>query len=115
MDIPCLGACPDHHPRLWYSQSPSPLTHRQSWGAHGTWVARLPWRTLQRQGDMMDQPPRSPTFLFPSLGMRVAKTRESEADPQQMPIHPTPVQHHLGPFPSSPASLGPIIDPEPES
>lgn len=50
-------AGPDHHPTARVPPDPAPLTHRQSWGAHGTWVARLPWRTLQRKGDMMDQPP----------------------------------------------------------
>lgn len=46
---------------LPYPQKQSSLTHRQSWGAHGTWVARLSWRTLQRKADMMmDQPS---TFL----------------------------------------------------
>lgn len=44
-------------PRLCYPQSQLPLTHRQSWGAHGTWVARLPWRTLQRKVNIMDQAP----------------------------------------------------------
>lgn len=46
---------------LLYPQNQSSLTHRQSWGTHGTWVARLSWRTLQRKADMMrDQPA---TFL----------------------------------------------------
>lgn len=44
-------------PRLCYLQSQHPLTHRQSWGAHGTWVTRLPWRTLQRKVDIMNPSP----------------------------------------------------------
>lgn len=40
-------------PRLQYPQSQGPRTHRQSRWAHGTWVARLPWRTLQRKVDMI--------------------------------------------------------------
>lgn len=55
-------------PRLCYPPSQLPLTHRQSWGAHGTWVARLPWRTLQRKVKLWTS---SPTFLFPpSLGKK---------------------------------------------
>lgn len=53
-------------PRLCYPQSQHPLTHGQSWGAHGTWVARLPWRTLQRKGDITDQPPN--VSVSPSQG-----------------------------------------------
>lgn len=48
--------CPRHQSfpaLLLYPQNQSSLTHRQSWGTHGTRVARLSWGTLQRKKDMM--------------------------------------------------------------
>lgn len=53
------------------AQSQHPLTHWQSWGTHGTWVTRLPWRTLQRKRGIMDQhPPLNISDSPPYLGQK---------------------------------------------
>lgn len=80
-------SCPDHHPKAPASQSQGPLTHWQSLGAHGPWVAGLPWRTLQRKVDMVNQPP---NISVPcSLGKREVKARKPGAAIRQAPTHPS--------------------------